>query len=76
MSLSNRIQEIILMLFVDKFRIISLCVRVTNYKGEIDHYRHCPVLNFFSTLDAVLNGLSNPTLEDGFNTRIFFLFTF
>ena len=33
-------------------------------------------MNFFRTFDAVLNGLSNPTLEDGFNTRIFFLFTF
>ena len=31
---------------------------------------------FFSTLDAVLNGPSNPTLEDGFITRMFFLFTF
>ena len=27
---------------------------------------------FFSTLDAVFNGLSDPTLEDSFNTRIFF----
>ena len=30
---------------------------------------------FFSTLDAVFNGLSDPTLEDSFNTRIFFSFT-
>ena len=30
---------------------------------------------FFSSLDAVLNGPANPTLEDGFNTRILFLFT-
>ena len=31
---------------------------------------------FFSSLEAVLNGPSNPPLEDGFDTRIFFLFTF
>jgi len=29
---------------------------------------------FFRTLNAVLNGLLKATLEDGFKTRIFFLF--
>ena len=50
-----------------------------NGHGDIlDHLslRHCPVLNFLSTLDAVLNSRSNPTLENGFNTGIFFLFIF
>ena len=33
-------------------------------------------MNFFRTFNAVLNGLSKATLEDGFKTRIFFLFPF
>ena len=33
-------------------------------------------MNFFRTLNAVLNGLLKATLGDGFKTRIFFLFPF
>ena len=53
----------------------SICVLYSLYQKYFSRYsRHCPILNFFRTFKAVLNGLLKATLEDGFKTRIIFLF--
>ena len=65
--------EFPLIVFVEFFIIIYVKPDNSNTMTTkvLFSQKHCPVLNFFSTVDAVLNGLSNLYLEDGFNARIF-----
>ena len=56
------------------FSVISM--ESINLSRLISSLKTLPRFEFLRTFDAVLNGLLNPTLGDGFNIRTLFLSTF